>query len=113
MEKEKKFLLIGIIPQAIEKAKKYSFVHRASKYKLIGDVLYMQGADLVLRRVPWKEELYKFLEENLEGACGGHFAFKITLQRFCKKGMCGLVCRKIFTIGVGLAKDANNLGREF
>ena len=52
MAKEEDFLLTGIIPQAVEKTKKYGFVHRVSKYKLIGDVLYMQGADLVLRRVP-------------------------------------------------------------
>ena len=86
MAKEEEFLLTGIIPQAIEKTKKYGFVHRASKYKLIGDMLYMQGADLVLRRVPWKEELYRVLEENHEGACGGHFAFKITLQKILQEG---------------------------
>ena len=49
---EEEFLLIGDIPASIEKAKKYGFVHRASKYKLIGDTLYMKGADLVLRHVP-------------------------------------------------------------
>ena len=74
LAKEEEFLLTGIIPQAIGKTKKYGFVRRASKYKLIGDVLYMQGADLVLRCLPWKEELYRDLEENHEGACGGHFA---------------------------------------
>lgn len=46
----------------------------------------MQGADLVLRRVPWKEELYNVLEENHEGACGGHFALKITLQKILQEG---------------------------
>ncbi|MCO5614809.1 hypothetical protein L7F22_069093 [Adiantum nelumboides] len=40
---------------------------KASKYKLIGDVLYMKGADLVLRRVPWREELYRMSKENHEG----------------------------------------------
>ncbi|WP_447383769.1 hypothetical protein, partial [Streptococcus pneumoniae] len=71
MAQEEEFLLTGIIPKDIEKSKKYGFVRRASKYKLIGDVLYMKGADLVLRRVPWREELYRVLEENHEGACGG------------------------------------------
>ena len=33
--------------------------------------------------------------------------------RFCKRGMFGLVCRRMFTIGAGLAKDASHLGREF
>ena len=56
-------------------------MHRASKYNFIGDILYMQGVDLVLQRVSWKEEVYKVLEENHEGACGGNFAFRITLQK--------------------------------
>ena len=86
LAKEEEFLLTGIIPKDFEKSKKYGFVRRASKYKLIGDTLYMQGADLVLRRVPWKEELYKVLEENHEGACGGHFAFKITLHKILQEG---------------------------
>ena len=41
LAREEEFLLTGIIPQAIEKTKKYGFVHRASKYKMIGDVLYI------------------------------------------------------------------------
>lgn len=86
LAQEEEFLLTGLIPQGIEKSKRYSFVRRACRYKLIGDVLYMQGADLVLRRVPWKEELYKVLEENHEGACGGHFALKITLHKILQEG---------------------------
>ena len=81
LAKEEEFLLTGIIPSNVEKAKRYGFVRRASKYTLIGDVLYMRGADLVLRCVPWKEELYKVLEENHEGNCGGNFALKITLHK--------------------------------
>ena len=79
-------MLTSIIPQAIEKSKRYGFVHTTSKYRLIGDVLYMKGAHLVLRHVPWKEELYKVLEENHEGACGGHFAMKITLHKILQEG---------------------------
>ena len=83
---EEEFLLIGVIPKVIEKAKKYGFVHKACKYKLIGDTLYRKGVDLVLRWVPWKEELYRVLEENHEGACGGLFAFKITLHKILQEG---------------------------
>lgn len=83
---EEEFLLTGLIPKGIEKAKKYGFLRRVARYKLIGDVLYMLGADLVLRRVPWKEELYRVLEENHEGACGGHFAFKVTLHKILQEG---------------------------
>ena len=51
LELEEEFLLTGIILAIVDKAKKYGFVHRATKYKLIGDTLYMKGADLVLRHV--------------------------------------------------------------
>ncbi|MCO5584218.1 hypothetical protein L7F22_038142 [Adiantum nelumboides] len=83
---EEEFLLPGVVSNDIEKPNKYGFLRRAYKYKLIGDVLYMLGADLVLRRVPWKEELYKVLEENHEGACGGHFALKNTLHKILQEG---------------------------
>ncbi|MCO5606023.1 hypothetical protein L7F22_060210 [Adiantum nelumboides] len=86
LAQEEEFLLKGIIPKDIQKSKKYGFVRRASKYKLIGDVLYMKGTDLVLRRVPWWEELYRVLEENHEGACGRHFALKITLHKILQEG---------------------------
>ncbi|MCO5608154.1 hypothetical protein L7F22_062360 [Adiantum nelumboides] len=42
--------------------------------------------NLVMRRVPWKEEIYKVLEENHEGSCGGHFASKITLHKILQEG---------------------------
>lgn len=83
---EEEFLLTGLVLESLDKAKKYGFIRIACKYRLIGDTLYMKGADLVLRRVPWKEELYRVLEENHEGACGGHFAFKITLHKILQEG---------------------------
>ncbi|MCO5577623.1 hypothetical protein L7F22_031454 [Adiantum nelumboides] len=86
LAREEEFLLTRVVPKDIEKPKKYGFLRRAYKYKLIGDVLYMLGADLVLKRVPWKEELYKVFEENHEGACGGHFALKITLHKILQEG---------------------------
>ena len=86
LAREEDFLLTGLIPKEVENSKKYGFVHRASKCKLIGNVLYMKEANLVLRRVPWKEELYKVLEENHEGACGVHFALKITLHKILQEG---------------------------
>ena len=49
LAKEEDFLLRGIIPQEIEKPRKYGFLHRASHYKLISDTLYMKGSDLVLQ----------------------------------------------------------------
>ena len=61
------------------------FGRRACKCKLIGDTLDKKGANLVLRHAPRKEEPYKVLEEN-HGACGGHFALKITLHRILQEG---------------------------
>ena len=37
-------------------------------------------------RVPWKEELYRVLEENHEGACGNYFALKTTLHKILQEG---------------------------
>ena len=74
-------LTTGIIPKDIEKSKKYGFVHRACQYKLICDVLYMQGDELILRQVPWNKELYRVFEDNHEGPCNGHFALEITLHK--------------------------------
>ena len=86
LELEEEFVLTEIILAIIEKANKYGFVRRATKYKIISDTLYVKGAHLVLRRVPWKAKIYTILEENHEGACGGHFSFKITLHKILQKG---------------------------
>ncbi|MCO5591085.1 hypothetical protein L7F22_045062 [Adiantum nelumboides] len=86
LERDEGFLQIGLLPTELEKSKKYAFLRRAKRYMLVGDSLYMKGADLVMRRVPWKEEIYKVLEENHEGSCGGHFASKITLHKILQEG---------------------------
>ncbi|MCO5566817.1 hypothetical protein L7F22_020498 [Adiantum nelumboides] len=71
LKKEEGFLQTGLLPTELEKSKKYAFLRRAKRYMFVGDSLYMKGADLVMRRVPWKEEIYKVLEENHEakGKC--------------------------------------------
>ncbi|MCO5554703.1 hypothetical protein L7F22_008236 [Adiantum nelumboides] len=84
--KEVDFLLTSILPEGLLSSKKYAFMKNAKKYKMLDDVLYMKGSDLVLRRVPWKEEIYKILEENREGSCGGHFAMKIMLHKILQEG---------------------------
>ncbi|MCO5595840.1 hypothetical protein L7F22_049891 [Adiantum nelumboides] len=43
LAREEEFLLTRVVPKDIEKPKKYGFLRRAYKYKLIGDVLYMLG----------------------------------------------------------------------
>ncbi len=86
LAKEETYLLTGTLPLDIASSKKYGFIRRAHKYVLIGDILFMRGTDMILRRVPWKEEVYRILEANHEGACGGHFAFKITLHKILQEG---------------------------
>ncbi|MCO5554991.1 hypothetical protein L7F22_008530 [Adiantum nelumboides] len=86
LEKEEGFLQTGLVPTELEKSKKYTFLRRAQRCMLVGDSLYMKGADLVMRRISWKEEIYKFLEENHENSCGGHFASKITLLKILQEG---------------------------
>ncbi|MCO5555190.1 hypothetical protein L7F22_008733 [Adiantum nelumboides] len=53
---------------------------------MLDDVLYMKGSNIILHRVPWKEEIYKIVEENHEGSCGGHFAMKIMLHKILQEG---------------------------
>ena len=84
--KEEDFLLTGRLPEDLEKSKKYAFLRKASEYMLVGDVLFMKGTHLILRRVPWKEEIYRILEESHEGSCGGHYAVKITLHKVLQEG---------------------------
>ncbi|MCO5577970.1 hypothetical protein L7F22_031807 [Adiantum nelumboides] len=68
LSKEVDFLLTGLLPEGLLSSKKYAFMRRARKYKMLDDVLYMKGSDLILRCVPWKEEIYKILEENHEAS---------------------------------------------
>ena len=80
------FLLAGHLPQRISKNKKYASGENAKKSIIIGDELYMRGADQIMRRVPWREEMHYILSSNHEGACGGHYAFRITLQKILLEG---------------------------
>ena len=86
MGKEVEFLQSGVLPKDLLPSKKYAFIRKARKYVLHDDVLYMKGSDLVLRCVPWKEEIYKILVENHEDSCGGHFAVKVTLHKILQEG---------------------------
>ncbi|MCO5563406.1 hypothetical protein L7F22_017048 [Adiantum nelumboides] len=52
LEKKEVFFQTGLLPAKLEKSKKYAFLRRAKRYMLVGDSLYMKGADLVMRRLP-------------------------------------------------------------
>lgn len=86
LEKEVEFFQTGLFPLNLESSKKYGFVRRATKHTLLGDVLFMKVVDVVLRSVPWKEEIYRILEENHEGSSGGHFDSKIILNKILQEG---------------------------
>ncbi|MCO5566844.1 hypothetical protein L7F22_020526 [Adiantum nelumboides] len=47
LSKEMDFLLTGILPKGLLSSKKYAFMRIARKYKILDDVLYMKGSDLV------------------------------------------------------------------
>ena len=84
--KEESFLIIGEVSLEVPKHQRYMFVKACELYRLIGDVLYMQGSDMILRRVPWHDEILHILEFNHEGVCGGHFAFKTMLRKILTEG---------------------------
>jgi hypothetical protein len=46
--------------------------HQAPRYLLIGDILYRQGIDTILRRCLTIDEVDRVLNECHSGACGGH-----------------------------------------
>lgn len=83
---EVSFLLTGKVLVEVPKQKKYRFVKGCSSYCMVGHVLYMRGADLILRRIPWHEQILHILEANHEGVCGGHFAFKRMLRKILREG---------------------------
>ena len=53
----KQFLITGECPKHLDKVQRHRLVARAVSYHLIGEELYHKGKDLVLRKVPSKEEI--------------------------------------------------------
>ena len=73
LEDVKHFLLTRECPWHLDKAQRQLFF-KVTSYQLTGDDLYHKGKDLVLRRVPTKDEIQRILESCHGEACGGHFA---------------------------------------
>ncbi len=48
--------------------------HKSRNYLMIGNQLYFQGKDGVLRRAIRKRDTSRLLYEFHDGFCGGHFA---------------------------------------
>jgi hypothetical protein len=49
-------------------------VHKSRNYSMIGNQLYFQGRDGVLRWTIGKHDTSRLLYEFHDGLCGGHFA---------------------------------------
>ena len=77
----KHFLLTGECPQHLDKIQRRQLTLKVTSYQLIGEDLYHKGKDLVLRRVPTKEEIHRILESCHGEVCGGHFAQEITSKK--------------------------------
>ena len=70
----------------ITRNKRRRIRHHASRYLLIGDVLYRRGIDTVLRRCLTHEEAEQVLNDCHSGACGGHFSGMATAQKVVHAG---------------------------
>ncbi|MCO5598226.1 hypothetical protein L7F22_052318 [Adiantum nelumboides] len=80
------FLEIGECPKHLERVQQHRLVRKALSYQLIGEHLYNKGKDLVLRRVPFVQEMEKILMPCHDGVCGGHFVQEITSRKTLQAG---------------------------
>ena len=60
--------------------------HHAKRYLILGDTLYRQGSDTVLRRCLTHKEAEITLNDCHSGACGGHLSGMATAQKFLRAG---------------------------
>ena len=82
----KQFLLPRECPQHLDKIQSRQLTLKVTSYQLIGEDLYHKGKDLVLRRVPTKEEIHRILDSCHGEVCGGHFAQEITSKKITLAG---------------------------
>ena len=86
LEDIKYFLLTGECPRHLDKVQQHRLVTKVTSYQLIGEDLYHKGKDLVLRRVPSRDEILRILESCHDEVCGGHFAQEITSRKISLAG---------------------------
>lgn len=80
------FLMMGECPEHLSKEQKRWLVRKATRYQLIEDKLYHKGRDLVLRRVPFSQDIESILRSCHDDFCGGHFAQEITSRKILQVG---------------------------
>jgi len=61
-------------PNGATKVVRTRITHKSRNYSMIGNQLYFQGRDGVLRRTIGKRDTSRLLYEFHDGFCGGHFA---------------------------------------
>ena len=72
------FLEIGEPPPHSTRGERRWLSRKAVRYGLIGEDLFCMGKDLVLWKVPSKEDIHKILHSCHNDVCGGHFAYELT-----------------------------------
>jgi hypothetical protein len=68
-------------PDGATKAIRTRIVHKSRNYSMIGNQLYFQGRDGVLRRTIGKHDTSHLLYEFHDGFYGGHFAGRIIVKK--------------------------------
>jgi len=69
-------------PNGATKVVRTRIAHKSRNYSMIGNQLYFQGWDGVLRRTIGKRDTSRLLYEFRDGFCGGHFVGRITIEIF-------------------------------
>ena len=77
-----------------------ALLRKSAPFTLIGETLYKQGHDGLLRRCINPSEVPLILEGCHSDACGGHFADEST-------------ARKAFSVGYWWPKDAHSYTRKY
>jgi hypothetical protein len=73
-------------PVGATKAIRTRIAHKSQNYSMIGNQLYFQGRDGVLRQAIGKRDTSHLLYEFHDGFCGGHFAGRITAEKILQAG---------------------------
>jgi hypothetical protein len=55
--------------------------HKSQNYSIIGDKVYFQRRNGVLRRTIWKNDTSRLLYEFHDGFYGGHFVSRIVVEK--------------------------------
>jgi len=68
------------------KAVRTRIAHKSQNCSMIGNQLYFQGRDGVLRQTIGKHDTSRLLYEFHDGFCEGHFARRITAEKILQAG---------------------------